>query len=137
MKKIHKYSYYLFLGLISISLITCKKKDDATPGNVVKGSISLEVHAVHHSWDVSGIMIYLERNATEFPGKDSSIYDFSMQADGYGKATFENLYPGNYYVYASGYDAAVNDHVFGYYPIVLDLNHTVNNLATLTLYVSE
>jgi hypothetical protein len=82
-------------------------------------------------------MIYLKNNATDFPGKDSSIYEFKGQADGYGKFTFEHLYPGNYYVYASGFDPVWGSNVIGYMPVILDKDHTISNHASLTIYVSE
>ena len=67
------------MGIILI--ICCKKENTANNYQNVPGTISLEIHAVHHSWDVSGIMIYLKKNATEFPGKYSSKYDFKGEAD--------------------------------------------------------
>jgi len=125
----------VFILGIALAMGCSKKSDEVVP--IVKGSISLEVKALHHTWEVGGIMVYLERGATEFPGQDSSIYDFKGQADGYGTFTFENLYPGNYYLYASGYDSQWGDHVFGYMPVVLDSNTVNENKSSVTLYVSE
>ena len=119
-----------------VLLASCQKKEAGT-APVVQGSIDLEVHAVHHTWDVSGIFMYLKRNAADFPGTDSSIYDFKGQADGYGRMTFEHLYPGTYYVYASGYDSRWGDNVRGEQQVVLNGQTVVDNKATLTLYVSE
>ena len=87
--------------------------------------------------DVSGIMIYLKKNATDFPGKDSTIYEYKGMADSYGKFTFENLYPGNYYVYASGFDVLWASNVIGYLPISLNENTVIDNYAELILPVSE
>jgi hypothetical protein len=116
----------------------CSKENTAPGGNpVVEGTIQLEVHSIHHSWDVSGIVVYLAKNATEFPGRDSSVYDLKGQSDGYGKYTFEKLYPGNYYVYASGYDAIWGSYVFGSTQLVLDETTVVDNFASITLIVSE
>ena len=116
---------------------SCKKDDTKASETPVHGSISLEVHAIHHTWDVSGIVYYLKKNVTEFPGRDSTLYDIFAQADGYGKYTFEKLFPGNYYLFASGYDAYFGAHVFGYAPVILDAAHVSDNHATLTIYVSE
>ena len=124
----------LILG-IALTAGCSKKGDEVLP--VVKGSISLDVKVLHHTWEVSGIMVYLERGATEFPGMDSSLYDLRGQADGYGSMTFNNLYPGNYYVYASGYDSQWGDHVFGYMSLVLDSGTVNDNKSSVTLYVSE
>ena len=53
-----------------------------------------------------------------------------------GRCEFNNLYPGNYYIYASGYDPVVNTNVIGYaaVPITAGLP---NNTLEVTLYVSE
>ena len=90
---------------------------------------------MHHTWDVSGVMIYLERNTTTFPGNDSSVYDMKLQADGYGKATFEKLYPGNYYIYVSGFDDVWGSHVIGEMPV--SLSNPANNHMSVTVPVSE
>jgi hypothetical protein len=92
---------------------------------------------MHHTWDVSGIPVYLKKNATEFPGTDSTIYEFSGRTDGYGKITFENLFPGKYYVYASGYDAVWGSNVIGYAPLSLYSDNLISNHGELTLLVSE
>lgn len=128
-KKIH---FLLFSGMI---LSSCTK-DSSTTGGKVKGTISLEAHAVHHSRDVSNIAIYLERNTTEFPGYDSTVYDLKGITDGNGKFTFTELFPGNYYVYASGFDSEFGANVRGYMPVALD-NSINNNFKSLTLTVSE
>jgi hypothetical protein len=129
---------FTFIILVFFTGNSCKKENMANgTGAVIPGTISLEVHAIHHSWDVSNIMFYLKKNATDFPGHDSSIYEFKGQADGYGKYTFEKLYPGSYYLYASGYDAIWGDNVHGYIPVVLDQDHVVDNSFNITLEVSE
>lgn len=116
----------------------CSKENTAPGGNpVIEGTIQLEVHSIHHNWDVSGITVYLAKNTTEFPGRDSSVYNLKGQSDGYGKYTFEKLYPGNYYVYASGYDAIWGSYVFGSAPIVLDETTVIDNFNSITLLVSE
>jgi len=131
------------LAIIIISLIlllnySCKKESTVSgSGPIVKGTISLEAHAVHHNWDVYGIMIYLKKNVTDFPGKDSSVYEYRGLADSYGKFTFENLYPGNYYVYASGFDNIWGSNVTGYAPVVLNNSNLTGNHAEVTIIVSE
>ena len=84
MKKIKTYFLIFLIIPISYFFAACQKEKTGTDGIVVPGNISLEVHAVHHNWDVSGITIYLEKNVTDFPGKDSTIYDIKGIADGYG-----------------------------------------------------
>ena len=137
MKKIKTYFLIFLIIPISYFFAACQKEKTGTDGIVVPGNISLEVHAVHHNWDVSGITIYLEKNVTDFPGKDSTIYDIKGIADGYGIFTFEHLHPGNYYVYASGYDAIWGTNVIGYMPAVINSNTVTDNELKITLIVSE
>lgn len=125
------------LVFILLAFFACKKNQNTTDGNGIKGNLSLEVHVKHHSYDVAAITVYLKMNATEFPGRDSSIYNLSGQTDGYGKITFNNLYPGKYYVYASGFDAIWNGNVYGYSPLSLYSQYTNDNQAYLTLLVNE
>lgn len=133
-------SGYFQSGLFVLTMLvffSCKKNDNTFDGNSIKGSLSVEVHVKHHSYDVAAIMVYLKKDATEFPGRDSSTYNFKGQTDGYGKVTFENLFPGKYYVYASGFDAIWNGNVFGYAPLSLYSQYTIDNHAYLTLLVNE
>ena len=83
----------------------CKKEQSILNSRILSRTIKLEVHSIHHTWDVSGISIYLKKNATDFPGKDTSLYEFKGITDGYGKYTFEKLFPGDYYLYVSGFDS--------------------------------
>jgi hypothetical protein len=119
-----------------IGFASCRKEENSG-GKVIEGTINLEVHAVHHALDVPAIMIYLKRNATQFPGNDSSVYTYSRKTDGYGMCSFEKLFPGNYYVYASGYDSLWHSNVTGNIPVVLDQSTINNNEASITVEVSE
>lgn len=137
MCKSFKYSFFLiFLAILSSQ---CRKSDLRNPNGdiVVKGEITLVLQAKHHSWGVPYIEIYLKRNATQFPGKDTANYDLKVQADNEGYATFTGLYPGSYYVYATGFDYYWGANVLGYSPIVLNSSTVVNNMSEMTLYVSE
>ena len=72
------------LVFLLLAFFACKKNQNTTDGNGIKGNLSLEVHVKHHSYDVAAIMVYLKTNSKEFPGRDSSIYNFSGRTDGYG-----------------------------------------------------
>ena len=111
----------------------CKKKDN-DPG-IVKGTLNLEVHATHHSWDVPGLNVYLKKNAVTFPGSNPSDYEYSTITDGYGKCTFSELYPGNYYIYATGFDSTWGSMVYGEMPVTLGSSST--NDFSVNIIVSE
>jgi hypothetical protein len=113
---------------------SCKKED---PVKVVHGNITLKVNVLHHSWPVHFLPVYLKRNVTEWPGRDSTLYDQVTETGQDGSCTFSNLYVGDYYVYGSGYDPVVQNHVIGYAPVTLNSATVVNNTMEITLYVSE
>ena len=126
---------YIFILSVSIVLFSCKKEKESSPS--VTGTIILNVHAIHHSWDVSNVKIYIKANASVFPGADSTQYDRYIFSDGYGKVSFTQLTPGNYYIYASGFDAVWSANVIGYKLINLTKENLINNEMSVTLYVSE
>lgn len=135
-----KKLFYPILALLLILLVTdCRKENNLNKDgqSVIAGSIRLNIQVMHHSWGVPYIPVYLKRNATEFPGYDTSLYDTCLQADNEGKLSFVKLYPGNYFLYAHGYDYYFGSVVRGYMPIRLNSETLVNNTGETTLYVSE
>lgn len=129
-------SFYLILSLLLVTFSGCRKETVNPDGKIiVEGTLRLRVTAVHHSWGVPGIRIYLKKGATEFPGYDPAVYDFSIQADNEGVATFDKLYPGKYFLYAQGWDYYWADTVIGYSPVTLTDPSRLDN--SMTLYVSE
>jgi hypothetical protein len=97
----------------------------------VSGNLSLEISALHHSWGVPNLPVFLKKNANDFPGEDTSIYEYSTLTDNNGSALFDQLHPGNYYVYAKGYDLIWADTVIG------KKNIRLVTSTRLTLPVSE
>jgi len=125
------------LAIAILIFPSCKK--NSAGGNIeVKGSISLYVAAMHHTWGVGGISVYLQ-NASTFPGTDNTKYSRSAIADGGGNVKFDNLFPGNYWVYATGFDHTFGMPVMGYNikPIALNSSTVTNNEYYYTLFVSE
>jgi hypothetical protein len=106
------------IKLLAITLlftsVSCKK--DGTGGKAkITGTVA------HHSTQIPGSIVYIKYGASEFPGKDVSKYDAHVTAAS-PIASYEinNLLPGNYYVYAVGYDISHNDSVFGGVPVVIE-----------------
>ncbi len=92
---------------------------------------------MHHSWNVPNIPVYLKKNTIQYPGPDSSLYELHTIADSDGKAVFDQLYPGKYYLFAKGYDYYFGADVIGSVAVNLS-NPTSNGEAVkVTLMVSE
>lgn len=135
-----KFAKKLLLGVcFAIIFIGCKKDGIRNPDGtiVVQGNITLSVHNYHHSWAVPYVHVYLKKNAVEFPGRDSTKYEYSVQADSDGNAVFTNLYPGNYYLYATGNDYYFGAWVRGQSAVVLNSTTLVNQTYGMELPMSE
>lgn len=125
----------LVVALMYHSFISCKKDESGT--NTISGSIKLEITAKHHTWGVGGLSVFLKENTTLFPGYDTSLYTRRTTTDSLGKSEFNSLFPGDFYVYAIGYDSIWGDSVIGYMPVTIKNQTLVDNTMNIELYVSE
>jgi hypothetical protein len=123
------------LLLLFILVNTSCKKDDAN--GVVKGNKNIIVTVWHHERILSGIKLYLKYNATEFPGNDSTLYDWSATSDLSGVAQFNDLFNGNYFLYGKGIDTGIGLEVIGGAVVNLNDSTTVNNEIYVRLMVTE
>ena len=111
------------IGLISLLIFSlllyvgCKKE---SPIQTIGGSIHLNVLVKHHNRSLNAIPVYLKADTNFFPGREPALYDLKSQTDASGNANFSKLFPGNYYVYAYGWDPGVLDSVWGNKGIVLN-----------------
>ena len=123
----------------SLLFIACKKNEDHNSSGqlIVKGTNRLIVTVAHHTYNLSGIDVYLKYNTTVFPGSDTTLYDWHIASDASGIAVFDNLFEGNYFLYAKGFDPGVGAIVMGAAPAVLNSGTLTNHELYLTLYVTE
>ena len=103
--------------------------------SVVKGNITLNVQVKHHWWGVPYLPVYLKKDALVWPGADSSKYEFQTTTDNLGNCVFNNLFPGNYYVYGHGMDIIFGMNVTGYGPV--ELKSSSGGEIQYSLYASE
>lgn len=124
----------LLVALLTIAnLVSCKKQE----GEVITPNFKLQVQAMHHTWGVGGIMMYIKYNQSTFPGTDVRLYDDSVKTDPNGTAIFEHLSYGDYYVYAYGYDFLFMDWVTGNAFIQLTKLNVSGGEMDTVLMVSE
>jgi hypothetical protein len=117
----------------------CKKSENGSTesGTLVKGKIVLQISVMHHTWAVPGINVYMKLNTLNFPGSDTTLYDQVAKADNEGVVQFDGLFPGNFFIYAKGYDPIFRANVVGGAPLTLNSSNVTNNEAYLTLQVTE
>lgn len=103
----------LILTLCVVVLSSCTKKcDKDSPG--VGGNVTLEGHVKHHTTVIPDSRVFIKFGATEFPGPDTTFYDGGTSANSTdAHYVFTGLNPGDYYLYSAGYDAGLQDSVFG------------------------
>ncbi len=87
----------LIVGLGSASC----KKNQLDGNSIIRGKV------VHHSKVIAGARVFIKFNATEFPGKDTNIYDAKVLADANGNFSI-TCYKGDYYLYGYGQDLAID-----------------------------
>lgn len=138
----NKFSFLSFFVLLIavFNFHGCKKENTLTNASgqtVVQGTISLKIQAKHHWWGVPYLPVYLKKNSTSWPGMDSTKYEFKTTADYEGNCEFSHLFPGNYYIYAHGYDQVFGMDVIGYTPVQLNASTAPGNQCNVVLNVSE
>ena len=127
-----KIKYHLFFVLACVTF-SCKKESV----NTTTGNITLNITALHHNWPVHFLDVYLKYDTTSWPGTDPTLYDAVTQTGQNGNCSFDKLYTGTYYIYATGYDPAVDTTVIGYLPVVITRDNITDHALSVTMYVSE
>lgn len=135
MRTLNILSFFLVFSLALSLFSGCKK--DAESNKIIYGTLSVDIKVMHHSWAVPNIPLYLKKNSSTFPGNDTSLYELKTIADSDGKAIFNQLYPGNYYLFASGYDYYFGANVIGSMPLHLSTPTSEDDPLKITLMVSE
>lgn len=82
--------FFMLLGA------SCQKDD-------LNGNGTVLVTARENGVAVPQALIYLKADTLANPGLPLAQYDQSMRADASGQASFEDLKPGNYYFFATGF----------------------------------
>lgn len=97
----------LFLLISSISIISCNKEG-------IGGKASISGTVQHHGKAIPDAVVYIKYGADEFPSFDFDQYDDNVIVNGPDASFFfDNLYKGNYYLHAIGYDVSIMENVGG------------------------
>jgi len=106
-----------FRSLVIVSLVlffqSCDDNDeDPTPdlcNEGRNGERTLYMKMIHHTRPIKGARVFIKYNATEFPGTDTTRYDYAVSAAVDSPiASIDSLACGNYYVYAVGIDSLLD-----------------------------
>ncbi len=101
-------------AVIILAIFGCQKKHD----NPSVALSSLTGDVLHHNIEIQSGIVYLKKDAVEFPGHSPNQYDDSLRfLNPPSVFSFENITAGNYYLYCKGYDYYFQDSVFGGIPV--------------------
>jgi len=114
----------LFISLLTLgaTFSSCKK-------NGTGGKASLHIQIAHHSVPINGATLYIKFGAQDMPSNPITDYDLKLlasQTDSHIQV--ENLRPGDYYLYAVGFDPAVNQTLEGGIPVKIKWKERKENI---------
>ncbi len=114
-----KKNILLFSLTVGLILSACKK-------NELGGKSTISGKVAHHSKAIAYARVFIKFNATEFPGKDTALYDAKVSADINGDYSV-STYKGKYYLYSFGFDHAIDPpyYVVGGVPVNVRNNEKV------------
>ncbi len=114
---IGKLSTYLLLSFL-LFFTACKKKTKAGFG----GNANLKITGQHHGQVIDSLTVFVLFNSNEVPANGQ--YDYQIKATTYGTnnsyALVNGLKPGDYYIYAEGWDPSISNAVKGGIPFTID-----------------
>lgn len=98
---------------VALLFQSCRdEEDDPQPDLCIEGrsgELQLVIKMVHHTRPIKGARVFIKYNATEFPGGDTTRYDYAVSAMADSPfATIDSLSCGNYYLYAIGIDSLLD-----------------------------
>jgi len=136
MNKLKSIFSFLFFSLTGIFFYACSKEaEQPIFSDKVKATLVVEV--MHHQWTIPGIPVYLKKDATQFPGQNVSLYDYTLTTNQAGTVQFNKMLYGNYYLYVKGWDPVFQDTVIGYKPVVINDSSAAGGIVDDRIYVSE
>ncbi|MFN0190217.1 MAG: hypothetical protein ACKVQV_16080 [Bacteroidia bacterium] len=98
--------------MISFVFIQCKCKKKEEEDNCPEGrtgQLTMNFKMFHHTRPIPGCRVFLKYNASEFPGPDTTKYDYAVSAElNVAYASIDSLNCGRYYVYAIGIDSLLD-----------------------------
>lgn len=101
------FTFTLVILTISSVIIACKK-------NGTGGDATIAAFPQHHGKAIYGATAYIKYKAKDLPDNPTVNYDLKVVGDPKeDHVHIDGMLPGNYYLYAVGYDSAISQTVKG------------------------
>lgn len=101
----------MILLIALAGLIACKK-------NGTGGSTDVVAFTAHHSKPIFGSTVYVKFDARELPQDPTGNYDLVIAGEpNEDHVHIPDLLPGNYFLYATGFDSTIKQPVKGGVPL--------------------
>ncbi|MBK9638462.1 MAG: hypothetical protein IPO63_11865 [Bacteroidetes bacterium] len=127
--------------MICVTFIQCKDKKKEEEDNCSEGrtgQLTMMFKMVHHSRPIPGCRVFIKYNPCEFPGPDTTKYDYAVSAEwNSAYASIDSLNCGRYYVYAIGIDSLLDPSDWicvGGLPFNTSM---VSGLDSMNVYITE
>lgn len=116
---------YILIAVLAFTVITgCKK-------NGTGGKANVHANIKHHTTPIKGATLYVKFDAKELPSDPTNNYD--LKETGCNLCTdihVEGLLPGNYYLYAVGFDSTIMQPVSGGTSVRIPWSDRKNDIET-------
>ena len=113
---------YLITGILLVTTSSCEDECEAGLG----GNVTIAAFPKHHDDPIFSQANYpdsafVKFNTQEFPGEDPADYDLVLVGTpGEDHIHIEGLKCGDYFIFMTGFDTAINDRVVGGIPYSFD-----------------
>jgi hypothetical protein len=120
----------VLFGLFMVLLLACKKKPMAGLG----GNATLIIQCQHHSFNIDSATTYIKYNSLEAVplGEYNNSKVLSKNNNNLYTAQFDGLKPGDYYLFAQGWDPSIANNVKGGIPFTIKEEDTFSLIIPVT-----
>lgn len=120
----------LFTLIVGITWGSCKKKPMAGLG----GNALIVARCQHHGSSIDSATVYIKYNSLEAValGEYNQALPLSKDSNNLYTAQFKGLKPGEYYLFAQGWDPSISNNVKGGVPFTIEKEEQFNLVIPVT-----
>ncbi|MBU3676877.1 MAG: hypothetical protein FGM54_06835 [Chitinophagaceae bacterium] len=126
----NRLKLYVLALFVAISFSACKKKPMAGLG----GNAVIIARCQHHGSSIDSGIVYIKYNSLEAVamGEYNQAISLSKDSNNLYTAQFKGLKPGEYYLFAEGWDPSISNNVKGGVPFTIEKEEQFNIIIPVT-----